>query len=95
MIFAVSRGLAEVKGEPWYLGVVGAGLSLSAGVGSILGGWLAHRLDGPVVSLRIELGGRTRSNQSRRTHSYRSRNLVSTDNGSSRANRFGRGSARK
>ncbi len=49
VIFAVSRGLAEGKAESWYLGVVGAGLSLSAGVGSILGGWLAHRFDGRVV----------------------------------------------
>ena len=49
VIFAVSRGLAEVKVESWYLGVVGAGLSFSAGVGSILGGWLAHRFDGRVV----------------------------------------------
>ncbi len=49
VIFAVSRGLAEGKAESWYLGVVGAGYSLSAGVGSILGGWLAHRFDGRVV----------------------------------------------
>lgn len=49
VIFAVSRGLAEGKAEFWYLGLVGAGLSLSAGVGSILGGWLAHRHDGRVV----------------------------------------------
>ncbi|MBL7038956.1 MAG: MFS transporter [Pirellulaceae bacterium] len=49
VIFAVSRGLAEGKAESWYLGVVGAGLSLSAGVGSILAGWLSHRFDGRVV----------------------------------------------
>lgn len=49
VIFAVSRGLAEGKSESWYLGLVGAGLSLSAGIGSILGGWLAHRFDGRVV----------------------------------------------
>ena len=49
VIFAVSRGLAEEKAESWYLGVVGAGLSFSAGIGSILGGWLAHRFDGRVV----------------------------------------------
>ena len=49
VIFAVSRGLAEAKAESWYLGVVGAGLSFSAGVGSLLGGWLAHRFDGRVV----------------------------------------------
>src|SRR5205823_8449376 len=34
---------------PWYLGVVVAGLSLSAGISSLLGGWLAHRFDGRVV----------------------------------------------
>ncbi|MDA1054396.1 MAG: MFS transporter, partial [Planctomycetota bacterium] len=49
VIFAVSRGLAEGQAESWYLGVVGAGLSFSAGVGSILGGWLAHRCDGRIV----------------------------------------------
>lgn len=49
VVFAVSRGLAEGKAETWYLGVVGAGLSLSAGLGSLLGGWLAHRFDGRVV----------------------------------------------
>ena len=49
VIFAVSRGLAEGKTESWYLGVVGAGLSLSAGIGSILGGWLDHRFDGRTV----------------------------------------------
>ena len=51
VIFAVSRGLAEVKAESWYLGVVGAGLSLSSGIGSILGGWLSHRFDGRVIFL--------------------------------------------
>ena len=49
VIFAVSRGLAEGMAASWYLGVVGAGLSFSAGVGSILGGWLSHRFDGRVV----------------------------------------------
>lgn len=49
VVFAVSRGLAERQVEPWYLGVVGAGLSFSAGVGSILGGWLSHRFDGRVM----------------------------------------------
>src|SRR5437016_14352647 len=49
VIFAVSRGLAEAKAEPWYLGVVGAGLSFSAGIGSLLGGWLAHRFNGRVT----------------------------------------------
>ncbi|MSQ95507.1 MAG: MFS transporter [Gemmataceae bacterium] len=49
VVFAVSRGLAEAHAEPWYLGLVGAGLSFSAGVGSVLGGWLAHRFDGRVI----------------------------------------------
>ena len=49
VIFAVSRALAEGRAESWYLGLVGAGLSFSAAVGSILGGWLAHRFDGRVV----------------------------------------------
>ncbi|MBI5760536.1 MAG: MFS transporter [Planctomycetales bacterium] len=49
VIFAVSRGLAEGHVEAWYLGLVGAGLSFSAGVGSILGGWLSHRFDGRVI----------------------------------------------
>ncbi len=49
VVFAVSRGLAEMQAEAWYLGVVGAGLSVSAGVGSLLGGWLAHRIDGRVI----------------------------------------------
>jgi MFS family permease len=51
VIFAVSRGLAEAKAESWYLGVVGAGLSFSSGMGSILGGWLSHRFDGRIVFL--------------------------------------------
>lgn len=51
VVFAVSRGLAERGAEAWYLGVVGAGLSFSAGVGSLLGGWLAHRFDSRVVFL--------------------------------------------
>ena len=46
---ALPSGLAEAKAESWYLGVVGAGLSFSAGVGSILRGWLAHRFDGRTV----------------------------------------------
>ncbi|MGE0761479.1 MAG: MFS transporter [Pirellulaceae bacterium] len=51
VVFAVSRGLAEAKVAPWYLGLAGAGLSFSAGAGSILGGWLSHRLDGRFVFL--------------------------------------------
>lgn len=46
VIFAVSRRLAELESSQWYLGLVGAGVSLSAGVGSLAGGWLAHRFDG-------------------------------------------------
>lgn len=49
VVFAVSRGLAEARAEPWYLGVAGAGLSLTAGIASIVGGWLAHRFDGRAV----------------------------------------------
>lgn len=49
VIFAVSRGMAERHAESWYLGVVGAGLSLTSGIGSILGGWLANRFDGRKV----------------------------------------------
>lgn len=51
VIFAVSRRLAEAGCEPWYLGVAGAGVSFCAGVGSILGGWLAHRVNGRAVFL--------------------------------------------
>lgn len=51
VVFAVSRGLAEIHVEPWYLGVAGATLSLSAGIGSILGGLLAHRFDSRAVFL--------------------------------------------
>jgi MFS family permease len=49
VIFAVSRGLAQGGAESWYLGVVGAGIAFSAGVGSILAGWLSHRFNGRVV----------------------------------------------
>lgn len=49
VIFAVSRGLAEQKSPQWYLGIVGAGLSFSAGLGSIIGGWLANTWDGRKV----------------------------------------------
>jgi MFS family permease len=51
VVFTVSRKLAENGAPPWYLGSVGAGLSLCAGLGSFLGGWLAHRFDGRVVFL--------------------------------------------
>ena len=42
---------AEGRAAPWYLGLVGAGLSFSAAVGSILGGWLPNRFDARVVFL--------------------------------------------
>jgi MFS family permease len=51
VIFAVSRGLAERQMPAWYLGAVGAGMSFSAGIGSILGGWLSQRFDGRVIFL--------------------------------------------
>jgi len=46
VVFAVTRGLAEQNAAQWFMGVVGAGLSFNAGVGSLLGGWLSHRFDG-------------------------------------------------
>lgn len=49
VVFVVSRGLAERHAEPWYLGLVGTGLALSAALSSLLGGWLAHRFDGRFV----------------------------------------------
>ncbi|MBM4069520.1 MAG: MFS transporter [Planctomycetes bacterium] len=49
VVFAVSRGLAEAQAEPWRLGVAGAGFAFTAGLGSALGGWLAHRFDGRVI----------------------------------------------
>jgi len=51
VVFAAPRRLAEMGAAPWYLGVLGAGLSFSAGLGSLLGGWLAHRFDGRVIFL--------------------------------------------
>ena len=51
VVFAVSRGLAEGQAAPWYLGLVGAGFSFSAAVGSILGGWLPNRFDVRIVFL--------------------------------------------
>ena len=49
VVFAVSRTLAEAGAEPWYLGLAGAGLSLSVGLASVLSGWLAHRFDSRFV----------------------------------------------
>ena len=51
VIFVVSRGLAEQRAEVWYLGVVGAAFSCSAGMASLLSGWLSHRVDRRVIFL--------------------------------------------
>ena len=51
VVFTASRSLAEGGAPAWYLGVAGAGLSLSAGVGSMGGGWLACRRDGRAIFL--------------------------------------------
>ena len=53
VVFTVSRGLAERGANPMYLGIVGAGLAFTSGIGSLLGGWLAHKVDGR----RVFLGG--------------------------------------
>lgn len=44
-VFTVSRGLAEDGAKSYFLGIVGAGFSFTAGLASILGGLLAHRFD--------------------------------------------------
>ena len=49
VVFAVSRGLAEAGAEPWYLGLAGAGLSLTVSVSSILSGLLANRFDSRAI----------------------------------------------
>ncbi|MFN0198401.1 MAG: MFS transporter [Planctomycetaceae bacterium] len=49
VIFTISRQLAEAKAEPYYLGIVGAGFSFIAGVGSILGGLLSQRCDSRTI----------------------------------------------
>jgi len=51
VVFTVSRGLAERNAPPWYLGLVGAGLSCASGLASLAGGWLAQRCDGRAVFL--------------------------------------------
>lgn len=48
-VFTVSRGLAEADAEPYYLGIVGAGFSFTAGVASIMGGLLARRFDSRMI----------------------------------------------
>ena len=51
VVFAVSRGLAEQQTAQWYLGMLGAGFSFCAGLGSIGGGWLTHRLGSKPIFL--------------------------------------------
>lgn len=46
VVFTVTRELAERHASQVLLGAIGAGLSLSMAVGSALGGWLSHRLNG-------------------------------------------------
>lgn len=49
VVFTVSRRLADEHAEPWYLGAIGAGLAFAAGVGSLVGGWLASRVNARAV----------------------------------------------
>lgn len=51
VVFAVSRGLAEQQAAQWYLGTLGAGFSFCAGLGSLGGGWLTHRLGSKPIFL--------------------------------------------
>lgn len=51
VVFMVSRGLAEQGADPMRLGIAGAGLSFSSGIFSLIGGWLAQRIEGRVVFL--------------------------------------------
>lgn len=51
VVFAVSRGLAEQRAEPWLLGLAGAGFAFSSGMANLVGGWLSHRFDGRWVFL--------------------------------------------
>ncbi len=51
VMFTVSRRLAEAGAEPHYLGILGAGVSFSAAIASLLGGWLSQRFDGRGVFL--------------------------------------------
>jgi MFS family permease len=44
VVFTVSRNLADGHAEPWILGLMGAGRSFAAALGSIGGGWLASRV---------------------------------------------------
>jgi len=56
IIFTTSRGLADHGADPSYLGILGAGLSFTAGIGSMLGGWLASRFDGKAVFVSGSVG---------------------------------------
>ena len=56
IVFTVSRGLAETKIDTGTLGLVGAGLSFSAGIGSLVGGWLSDKYDSRVIFLNGSVG---------------------------------------
>jgi len=45
LVFVISRGFAEDHASALFLGILGAGLSLAAAIGSIGSGSLAHKLD--------------------------------------------------
>jgi MFS family permease len=49
VVFVVPRALAEAGAESWILGMLGAGMAFFAGLGYLLGGYLAHRFDGRAV----------------------------------------------
>ncbi|MCH2203807.1 MAG: MFS transporter [Fuerstiella sp.] len=49
VIFAVTRRLAEQHADLWYLGMFGAAFSFSAGLTSVLSGWLSGRFDSRIV----------------------------------------------
>src|SRR5262245_58292284 len=49
VVFAASRTMADAHAEPWYLGVAGAGLAFTAGIGSLAGGWVASRVSARLV----------------------------------------------
>lgn len=56
VIFTASRTLADRGVDPWYLGVIGAGLSFTSGIGSLIGGWLASHWNGRAVFVCGGLG---------------------------------------
>ena len=49
VVFMVSRQMAEAGADQVHLGIAGAGLSLTSGIGSLSGGWLSQRFDGRKV----------------------------------------------